>query len=67
MKCLKCNKQAIWFHKPSNGDSGNQIQFCDDCVPRGCFCNINPFNGEEDRDHLNRLFPCSKYIFENNE
>lgn len=37
MKILcKCGKIATWIYMPSEYD-GN---YCDNCVPRGCSCNI---------------------------
>jgi hypothetical protein len=38
-KC-DCGKDAIWVYAPGY-TSGDNPYHCDDCVPRGCFCNIN--------------------------
>lgn len=35
-KCSECNKIATWLYMPS---TKGKIFFCDDHVPRGCFCN----------------------------
>lgn len=35
----KCGKIATWVYMPS---SSHEIPcYCDECVPRGCSCNIN--------------------------
>ena len=39
-KCGCCNKMATWLYLPS---SGGMNFFCDDCVPRGCTCNVISF------------------------
>lgn len=36
---------------------------CDDCVPRGCSCNINHETGIEDMDPEGRLLPCCEYDY----
>ncbi len=40
------------------------LYYCDNCVPRGCSCNIDPDTLEEDKDHLGRLYPCCEYWFD---
>lgn len=70
--CNKCNRIAVWHYAPSDG-KGN---YCDDCVPRGCSCNIiieqfemselpSPLNLEsiEAIDKFGRLFPCCEYDY----
>lgn len=52
IKC-KCGKLATWIYMPSDNDWA----CCDDCVPRGCTCNINlkenlTFNTEEEYNIL---------------
>lgn len=37
-RCSKCNKIAVWLYMPS---SNGRHFFCDDCVPRGCTCNVD--------------------------
>lgn len=34
-KCIRCGKPASWLYMPSGRF------YCDDCVPRGCGCNID--------------------------
>lgn len=36
-KCSCCDKTATWIYMPS-GDG--KRWYCDDCVPRGCSCNL---------------------------
>lgn len=40
-KCSCCNKIATWIYMPS-GDG--KRWYCDDCVPRGCTCNLHDLN-----------------------
>lgn len=51
----KCGKPAVWLYMPGDG------QYCDDCVSRGCSCNIDYETGLEDTDELGRLLPCCEY------
>ena len=37
-KCFKCDKHAVWCYMPSQQNDGDY--YCDDCIPRGCSCNI---------------------------
>lgn len=41
-RCSQCNNIATW----EKMSSGKYAFFCDECVPRGCTCNV--FNIEED-------------------
>lgn len=34
-----CGKKATWWYAPGYGDGGNPYS-CDECVPRGCECNV---------------------------
>jgi hypothetical protein len=34
--CMKCGALAQWRYAPS----GPRMDYCDDCVPRGCSCNV---------------------------
>ena len=43
-KCSKCNKMATWVYLPS---SHGRMLFCDDCVSRGCTCNVMDLGMEE--------------------
>lgn len=48
-KCGRCNKTATWLYLPSS--SGINF-FCDDCVPRGCTCNVMGLDIEEPDEQL---------------
>lgn len=37
-KCSHCENDAVWFYMPS---SNGMVNFCDECVPRGCTCNVH--------------------------
>lgn len=39
-KCERCGKKAQWMYMP------NSNFYCDDCVPRGCSCNIDIISNE---------------------
>lgn len=57
IKCQICNKnEATWLYLPGHKD--NKVFFCDDCVPRGCSCNV--YNIEEFPLNENKNV---KYIF----
>lgn len=60
-KCCKCKNDAVWFYMPS--DECKDCNYCDDCVPRGCSCNIDPNSKEEILDNLGRKLPCCEYDF----
>lgn len=56
--CDKCQSPAIWYYMPSS-----DIQYCDECVPRGCSCNI--FDNESDEEYVDdfgRKYPCVEYM-----
>lgn len=59
--CIKesCKKMAVWYYMPGR----EEIYYCDEHVPRGCSCNINPDTDEEDKDELGRLLPCCEYDY----
>ena len=58
-KCGRCNKTATWLYLPSS--SGINF-FCDDCVPRGCTCNVMGLDIEEPDEQLsNRSFRSQLY------
>lgn len=62
-QCNKCKvKLAQWHYSPYTACDANRY-LCDDCIKRGCSCNINPDTGEEDRDEQGRLLPCCEYDF----
>lgn len=56
MNC-RCGKPAVWMYAPGTGN------YCEDCVSRGCSCNIDPNTGVEDTDELGRFFPCCEYMW----
>ena len=56
-KCDICDSKAVWFYMPGKS------QYCDNCVPRGCSCNIDEETGEEMVDYDGRLFPCVEYLY----
>ena len=37
-RCSKCDNMAVWLYMPS---SKGRVFFCDNCVPRGCSCNVD--------------------------
>lgn len=60
---------AVWFDM-AGYDSDF---FCDDCVPRGCSCNVEPIDGDifnlnpvnwrQNKDSLGRLLPCCEFSY----
>lgn len=69
IKCCECGKMAVWFYMPSR--DAEKDSYCDDCVPRGCSCNMSPIDGNwdseddnnwiDDTDDLGRQLPCCEY------
>jgi hypothetical protein len=59
--CDKCDKHAIWFY-PGGTEENKAPQYCDDCVPRGCSCNVLSC-GVEAVDDDGRLLPCCDYMY----
>jgi hypothetical protein len=66
-KCSYCEtKDATWMYAP--GD----MYACDDCVPRGCSCNVVPKDGnwentdndnwEQATDEQGRMLPCIEWF-----
>lgn len=65
--CKKCGAVAVWLYMPGTST------YCDDCVPRGCSCNLrpkdnlteeeldNPNNWYELRDEQGKLLPCCEF------
>lgn len=43
-----CGKLGIWFYMPSVSDPDWNPYCCDDCVPRGCSCNLGLKEGVEE-------------------
>jgi hypothetical protein len=58
----KCNQLAVWKYAPSDSGGGYPY-FCEDCVSRGCSCNIDPDTDIEYRDEAGRLVPCCEYYY----
>lgn len=71
-KCNKCQAMAVWFYMPSSIDINSSFK-CDNCVPRGCSCNMKCNFGidgeqleepyEEYKDDQGRLLPCCEFDF----
>ena len=67
--CVCCGKKAEWSYMPGANN------YCDNCVPRGCSCNLelkegidieseeaeDPKNYYEPTDDKGRKFPCCEY------
>lgn len=63
--CNTCAQIASWLYMPG-GDLA-----CDECVPRGCSCNLEPKDGDYDNldpknwaeplDNKRRFFPCCEW------
>ncbi len=74
-KCFKCDKLAIWYYMPGfrlyNVDANTYENLpaehnyrCDECVDRGCSCNMtdpSDENSEEHKDEIGRLLPCCEW------
>jgi hypothetical protein len=63
VRCDVCHaKMAQWNYMP-----GKEYNYhCDDCVSRGCSCNIIDDDGNEYTDDLGRLVPCCEYNYQEN-
>ena len=59
-KCFKCPKMAVWWYMPGRQNSDSDY-YCDNCVSRGCSCNIIPDTEEEEIDDQGRFLPCCEY------
>jgi hypothetical protein len=58
IRCDICHSNiAKWEYLPRG-----YSYYCDDCVPRGCSCNVDE-NGIEDKDNKGRLLPCCEYDY----
>lgn len=61
IKCDICRcKIATWEYIPSDFR-----YYCEDCIPRGCSCNIQE-DGTEEKDDKGRLLPCCEYSYSPN-
>ena len=60
---------AKWYYEPSGkGKIEKQNYYCDDCVNRGCGCNLiidkdGNETDEELKDDKGRLLPCCEYSY----
>lgn len=62
IKCYKCNnKIATWYYTPCTNDIYTNY-LCEDCVPRGCSCNLDEENNMP-VDDLGRDLPCCEFDF----
>lgn len=52
----------MWVYTPSDGKDSDR-HFCEDCVSRGCSCNIDSDTDIEYRDEAGRLVPCCEYDY----
>lgn len=50
-KCSHCGKMATWLYMPS---SHGMKFFCDDCVSRGCTCNVMDLDMGEPDENLSK-------------
>jgi len=71
-KC-DCGKRAVWLYMPDTDEKGGNDYYCDDCVPRGCSCNLepkdnnyenqSPDNWYQPLDDKGREFPCCEFFY----
>lgn len=72
IKCFDCEKAATWIYMPASEKlTEEQCYKCDDHVPRGCSCNLepadgnpeneNPENWKEKVDEKGRKWPCVEW------
>lgn len=59
-KCYKCNKFAVWMYMPGHGNDNDY--WCDECVSRGCSCNLND-DGTMPLDESGKEYPCCEYDY----
>lgn len=60
-KCSICGKTATWIYLPS---TNYRQMYCDDCVPRGCTCNVEDVETLPVEDKTNTIW-WSKSDYEN--
>jgi len=66
VRCDICHaKIATWEYMP-----GGFVYYCDDCVPRGCSCNLLGDEDDDNRieatDEQGRLLPCCEFGYSQN-
>lgn len=49
--CSECGSLAYWMYMPGGSGSIEEDVYCDECVPRGCSCNQEPFTIQSMRWH----------------
>lgn len=72
-----CGNIAVWLYMPSYSGEQHNDFYCDDCVPRGCSCNMEPIDGNHENlaednwaepvDDKGRKYPCCEYSYIGNE
>ncbi len=65
--CL-CGAEAKWHYCPDDGGGERQRDYCDDCVLRGCSCNIiidkdGNYTTDSHKDKQGRDLPCCEYDY----
>ena len=65
ISCCKCKENATWMYMPTGGadEKERDRYYCDDCVSRGCSCNLDFDTGEELTDDMGRKLPCCEYNY----
>ena len=68
-----CGKIATWLYMPSYSGPQHNDFYCDECVPRGCSCNLECKDGNCDNqatdnwyqpiDEQGRKYPCCEYFY----
>ena len=62
VRCDFCHaKIATWEYMPRSFE-----YYCDDCVPRGCSCNIYEDTGAQHIDEQGRYLPCCEFEYSQN-
>lgn len=61
-KCQTCGALAVWELAPADSFG----EYCDDCVPRGCSCNVIDYDdprpdAPQHTDEQDRLLPCCEF------
>lgn len=55
-----CGKVADWFYVPTHDAHEFNDYACDNCVPRGCSCNVGD-DGAQEADMFGRWAPCCEW------
>jgi len=83
-RCIDCGntvKGKGWLYMPASSPDPVDYYYCDNCVPRGCSCNMelkegidydsieaeNFDNYFEPLDEKGRKYPCCEYFLVDNE